>query len=314
MISSAPRSNAFCDWLTVTCSPDRSFAANLVAFLDYHSVPVSFTKDKTTGYQLGNGSLLLTKDKKFHCASASGATLGWLRENSLFRDYLNVLGEVPHNVTRLDASVDVAIDAPIVLRHLESLYPTDYFNFGRKALRISRLYSARPSDGQLTGTWYIGQRSKARVYGKVYDKQHEAFEKRGEVIPPTTRFELTFCKDYNCSLYDALMPESLFYAHASPKLLDLPAHKVLPWANEGANPWRSEPRDYALTLELFDKRVYSSPELLHIAELAANYGPVGKAVVMRHFERLLNSCLENRFSSPPESADKAMSEGERVPA
>ncbi|MFB2640644.1 hypothetical protein ACE02P_21730 [Shewanella bicestrii] len=297
MISSATRSSVFCDWLSVTCSPDNSFAAQLIRFMDFHLIPIAFREDGLACYRVGDGTVQLKVSKGFHSSSASGAALSWFRQNELYRDYLNVLGEVPHNVTRLDASVDVYTDGPTVLRRLETLYPTDYFNFGRKALRVTRLYSARPSDGQLTGTWYVGHRTNARVSARVYDKQHEAFEKRSEVLPPTTRFELTFRKDYNCSLYDALMPESLFYTHASPKLLDLPATPVLPWANQGAVPWQSAPKDYSLTLEVFDRRVSSSPELVHLAELASQFGPAGKAVLMRHFERLLVTSLENRFSS-----------------
>lgn len=291
------RSDVFCDYLDATCHPDASFLPELSKFLAYHFYPVAFTNtgrggSQVTGYRVGTGVLTLEASKTFHRASASGSCIRVFEDAGVFRDYVNVLGSVPHNVTRLDAAVDLHTDAPPFLRRLESLYPDDYFSFGRKRLRITRLYSARSSDGALTGTWYIGHRSSARVTARVYDKQHEASEKRGDQLPPTTRIELTFRKDYNCSLYDVLMPESLFYSHASPALVSKPdGVNIVDWAPKGLVPWVSTPKDYSMTIERFDVRVSNSPELLKLAELASQFGDSGKAVILRHFERMLNSAL-----------------------
>ncbi|AXQ65321.1 MAG: replication initiation factor family protein [Circular genetic element sp.] len=288
-------SDPFCDWLDVTCHPEVSFLTEVTQFLAYHFYPVAFVKDsgmgKTTGYRVGSGILVLEVSKNFHRASASGSCVGEFVKLGVFRDYVNILGSVGHNVTRLDVAVDILRDAPEMLRGLEAKYPDDLFAFGRKSLRITRLYSARATDRALTGTWYIGHRSSARVTARVYDKQAEALEKRGEILPPTTRIELTFRKDYNCSLYDVLMPESLFYSHASPKLLEVPDKYIAPWCPRGLVPWVSTPKDHTLTLDRFDARVSHSPELLKIAELGAQFGDAGKAAVMRHFERLLTSAL-----------------------
>jgi len=293
------RSEVFCDWLDVTCHPESSFADEVINFLAYKLYPVAFSEvyNEAEGYlrigfSLGQGILVIEKKKSFHRASISGGGIRSLEARGAWRDYVNVLGCVGHKVTRIDAAVDVNRDAPAVLRGLENTYPEDLFSFGRKALRITRLYSARLSDGALTGTWYVGHRSKARVTARVYDKQCEALEKRGETLPPTTRYELTFKKDYNCSLYDALMPESLFYSHASPKLLEAPKGKyIVPWDVKGLVPWKSDVVDYTLTLERFDMRVSSSPELQKLAELASTFGEEGTAIVMRHFEQQLRSCI-----------------------
>lgn len=281
------RTEPFCDWLDVTCAPESSFIPLLLSFLDCHFFPVAFSEGFKTGFKVGEGVLVIEQRLRFHRASASGSCVDHLRRSGIFRDYVNVLGSVAHKVTRLDVAVDVSVDAPSVLRDLERCYPADLFSFGRKSLRVTRLYSARPSDGQLTGTWYAGHRSSARVTCRVYDKQSEALEKRGESLPPTTRFELTFRKDYGCSLYDVLMPQSLFYSHASPGLLDAPSVPVAPWESRGTVPWESEPVDYSLTISVFDKRVSASPEIARLAELAAQFGPEGKALILRHFERAL---------------------------
>jgi hypothetical protein len=289
------RSDVFTDWLDVTCHPEASFLPLVESFLAYHFFPVMFAENGRTAYKVGDGVLVLEAKRLFHRASCSGSCIRQLTADNLFRDYVNVLGTVGHNVTRLDAAVDMYTDAPPFLRKLESAYPDDYFSFGRKALRVSRLYSARPSDRALTGTWYAGHRSSARVTARVYDKQAEAMDKRFELLPPTTRIELTFRKDYNCSLYDVLMPESLFYTHASPKLLDAPEGVNIPkWEPRGLVPWVSSPVDYTLTLDRFDYRVSSSPEMQKLADLAAQFGDAGKAAVMRHFERMLTSALAEK--------------------
>lgn len=307
----------FCDWLSVTCHPDESFLSQLGLFLFGQMCPIVFADRDDSGrptkvtYRVGDGTVLLESRKSFHAASASGGALSWFRKHEVYRDYINILGEVPHNVTRLDAAVDLYTDAPPVLRGLEAKYPDDFFNFGRKALRVTRLYSARESDGQLTGTWYIGHRTNARVSARVYDKQAEAIEKRGESLPPTTRFELTFRKDFNCSLYDALMPETIFYAHASPKLLDVPSDRVvLPWANEGCVPWQSERKDYALTLDVFAKRLSASPDLQYLAELSAQLGPGAKATVLRYFEAAFDKYASPSKPSRFDSCNGNQAEGE----
>lgn len=286
------RSNVFADWLDVTCHPETSFLALAEAFMAYHFYPVIFTENGRTAYQVGSGVLILETKRLFHRASCSGSCIRHFEANNQFRDYVNVLGSVAHNVTRLDAAVDLYTDAPPFLRRLESTYPDDYFSFGRKALRVTRLYSARESDRALTGTWYAGHRSSARVTARVYDKQAEAKEKRYEILPPTTRIELTFRKDYNCSLYDVLMPESLFYTHTRSKLLEPPEGvSIIDWEPRGTVPWVSSPVDYTLTLDRFDYRVSSSPEMQKLADLAAQFGDPGKAAVMRHFERMLTSSI-----------------------
>lgn len=308
------RSEPFCDWLDVTCgvhdSDGRdvasgslfcpSFIDAVESFLNFHGFPISYKEldGSRIVYSVGKGTLVLDIKRRFHRASASGSVVRELESLGIFRDYVNVLGSVPHNITRLDVAVDVYVDAPVLLRELESRYPDDFFAFGRKSLRVTRLYSARESDGALTGTWYAGHRSSARVTCRVYDKQAEALDKRSQVISPLTRYELTFKKDYNCSLYDVLMPESLFYSHASPSLLPPPEDRAItPWEPRGLVPWVSERVDTQMDLERFCYRLESSPELEKLAELASGFGEQGVTLVMHRFERLLRSALNARSSS-----------------
>lgn len=283
-------SDVFCDWLDVTCSPDASFIADVRRFCDVNLWPVAYSDDERVLIAVGDGKLSLDVKKRYHRASASGAVLALLREFDLLKPFLALLGSVPHRVTRLDAAVDVAVDGPVVLRSLEARYPTDRVALTRKALKVTRMYSARESDGQLTGTWYVGHRSSARVTARVYDKQAEILERTGLDSPPLTRYELTFKKDLGCTLRDCLMPASLFYQFASGPLL-APPEPVPEWVPNKDADWSAVPVDLALPYELFCKRVEYSPEIARLAELAAEMGPMAKPVLLRAFERAVNEQL-----------------------
>lgn len=294
------RSEPFCDYLTVTCNPQSSFLTpnigveatldgGLQGFLARICLSVGFEDlDKgVINYIAGRGIIRIERKKKFHLVAASGAAVSFLRDNGHWRDYLNVLGSVAHNVSRIDVAVDVFRDAVDVLRGLERAYSSGFYSFGRKSLPITTLYGTR-DDGQITGTWYAGHRTSARVTARVYDKAYEVLVKRFEVIPPTTRYELTFKRDYNCSLWDALMPKSLFYTHASPGLLDAPGGEIIPqWSSKGTAPWVSEPVDSRLAFDVFERRVVVSPEMANLAELALDIGGDCIPMAVRRFEELL---------------------------
>ena len=283
-------SDVFCDWLDVTCSPDASFISAVRRFCDVNLWPVAYADDERVLIAVGDGKLSLDVKKRYHRASASGAVLALLREFGLLKPFLALLGSVPHRVTRLDAAVDVAVDAPVVLRSLEARYPTDRVALSRKTLGVVRMYSARDSDGQQTGTWYVGHRSAARVTARVYDKQAEILARTGLDSPPLTRYELTFKKDLGCTLRDCLMPASLFYQYASGSLL-APPRPVPEWVPDKDADWSAVPVDLALPYEVFCKRVEYSPEIARLAELAAEMGPMAKPVLLRAFERAVNEQL-----------------------
>lgn len=299
--SSVRRSEPFADWLDVTCSPACSFISDLMDFLDLSGCSIEFSDKKSVSYSVGYGILRLETKDRFHRASASGKCIDWLKAQGLFRDYVNILGSVGHKVTRLDVAVDVCVDAPLVLRELESVYPNDTMFFGRKGLRITRLYSAREGDLAQTGTWYAGHKSSARVTCRVYDKQNEILVKQGLKVLPLTRFEITFRKDYGCSLFDVLMPKSLFYSHSTP-ILSPPDGFNEDWESRGTVPWVSEPVDTTVTVSDFDRRISLSPDFQRLVELASRFGPNGKAVLMRHFERALDSALSQNNSESDSTA------------
>lgn len=280
-------SDPFCDWLDVTCSPESSFVADLRRFCDVHAWPVAYSDDDRVMLSVGDGKLVLDFKERYHRASASGSVLAYFRAAGLLEQYLALLATVPHRVTRLDAAVDAPVDAPRVLRALEARYPCDNVPLTRKASRVTRMYSARESDGQVTGTWYVGHRSSARVTARVYDKQAEILHRTGLDSPPLTRYELTFKKDLGCTLRDCLMPASLFYQYATDTLLPRPSG-VPDWVPDRDSDWSAVPVDLALPYELFCRRVEYSPEIERLAVLAAEFGDKGRPALLRAFERSLD--------------------------
>jgi hypothetical protein len=264
----------------------------MLEFLDYVSCPVSYSDEEKILVEVGFGKVKITRSEKarFHSISATGAALTHLRMSNLFSDYLSVLASVPHKVTRLDAAIDIAVDAPLYLRMLERKYPDDRVKFTRKTVKVSRLYSARETDGKQSGSWYAGNYGKARLTAKVYDKQLEALDKRGESLPPTTRIELTFAKDFGCTLKDASMPASLFFTHCKP-VLDVETNHVV-WESH-AEAWQGAPLDTKLDWQIYQRRLQNSPEIAALMVLAAKLGETGKQMLLRDFEKHLDAALRD---------------------
>ena len=300
--------NVFCDWADVTCSADESFLTNFYTFLRYHvEWSLAVDDDDKKLYSYDGGTIHITIKPAFHRVSLSGGALAYFRKQGALDEMLFVLSEVPHKVTRLDAALDLPIDGPIFLRKLESAYPKDTMNFSRKALKVTRMYSARETDGQQTGTWYAGHRSSARVTARVYDKIQELVDKRGLYRPSLeerfprglTRVELTFRKDFGCTLRDISMPASLFYEYSEPVLVNRP-QGVSPWSPTDMVGWAGVAPDRSLTLSRFRYKLEQSPELTRIAQLAAQFGPNGTDVVIRAFRTHIEHALrESEAESAP---------------
>ena len=283
--------DVFCDYLSVTCHPEASFYDDLYVWC-VAEWPVRFDVDGVVGFDVGSHGLVsLAKDRnhKFHRSSASGDALRRMREIGAFGDYLSLLSAVPHKVTRLDAALDVPVDFPVIYGALMARYPDDRVALTRKQMVVTHDVSARLSDGVRTGTWYVGKKSKARVTAAVYDKQEEAFAKRGEILPPTTRYEMRFSKDLGCTLRDAYMPKSLFYEFASPAILDRP-DQVPSWTPHGES-WQGEPVEPKLTYTQLLNRIDNSPELLALQRMAVDLGEPGIELLLNRIGRSLRGQL-----------------------
>ena len=278
----------FCDYLDVTFAPDDCPFPEMNQFL----LGCDFKVTRDTGGSVmyvppaGRGAILITHKSRYARISASGGISAYLREHSLWDDYLFILGTSPHKVTRLDAALDAPTDGAAAIALYQERYPSGSLVLTRKSLKIDYIVAVRP-DGMYTGTMSAGYGTAARFKAKVYDKAWEALCKRGEHLPPTTRFEVIACKDSGATLRDAALPEALFWHIASPALLQRP---------EGVPDW--EPNmtcNYASPKRSFDpaetlrRRIEHSAELDAFAMLADSMGGAGREYLLHLLQKKITA-------------------------
>ena len=230
------------DWLDVTYSPvDTPFETVVQVLLSCGGERV-YHDDEDSTWSLGTGKVKLSVHPRFARVSASGGALAHLRSLDFFDQYLSALSESPHNVTRLDAALDVYEDFPPILDRLRSMFPTGKVPFSRKGLKVTTLLELR-EDGLETGTWYAGHRSDAKITARVYDKANEQRFRKvpvGTFPEAWTRYELTFRREVGCSLKDAHDPYRLFWTVA-PTLGLVPPENVPQWHSGCLGPWKYTP-------------------------------------------------------------------------
>ena len=286
MIYSA--SEVVCDYLDVTYSPDSQmigsefYMGSLVTWL-LSVGAVCRKRDATSSlFTVGDhGTIKTNSNSVFTRVSASGATLAHLRAHGLFMEYLSELASEPHRVTRLDAALDVARDGSEVISEMRTMFPDGKASLGRKHLNVTYMTGIR-SDGKESGTCYIGHRQRARQTARVYDKALEALEKRGEHLPPTSRYEITIRGERgrpSPTLRDAAEPTSVFWHVASPTLLQAPA-SAAPWVPSDGDSWVVK-RPELLPAEIVARRISYNPDLDSIAQIASQDGQGGLKLMLR---------------------------------
>lgn len=273
----------FCDWLTVTVPPDSPVLAEVDSLVDgLAGSREDYGGGKRAFRTADDGLLHVTGSRRWARLSASGRFLGLLRAQGLFRDYLAAIAEVPHTVTRLDASLDQAKDAAPVIRRLDRKYRHGYA-FTRKAVPQTSMLQTR-FDGARTGSVMLGK-DDAQVRLLAYDKQHEAYEKRGEILPPTLRWELRLSREVGVTLRDAAEPAPVFYRFMSPDFLPRP-DGVPDWCanGEGWSVARLEPR---LPADRLKALLSTSADVARLVELADACGGEGRAFLLGLLRRHL---------------------------
>ena len=289
MISSPDR--VFCDYLSVTYAPDNVPDLEVGRlFLDSGMSPTPAVRPGVVGYSFGGSVATVRKSGHWAKIEAPGQVLAHLRAQRQFLDYLSLLSESPHRVTRLDAALDVAEDFPQVRRRLHAQYPGMMANLGRKVVKCSELVGPR-ADGQISGTYYVGRRGSTQTLLRVYDKMKEAADKRGQVLAATTRYEVEVGRKMGATLRDAAEPASLFYHVASPGFLERPPG-VPPWESRAVGGWDHE-RTSCTPYERLKRFVGTSADLDTMLRLAEDLGPHGLETLARLIQRRLG------LGSPP---------------
>lgn len=289
----------FCDYLDVTYAPDDCPYPDLnILLLDAGFL---LARDRS-GKRLycapdKRGTVVVTHSKRFAKISISGASCGFLRSAGYWLDTLSILSTSPHKVTRLDAALDLSLDAAPFIASLVRRYPSGWANLSRKAQAITRVISTR-SDGQESGTWYVGHSDSGRQSLRVYDKTLQMLQRYGETIPITTRVEVTASKDKGATLHDAESPTALFWSIAAPTVLTAP-EGVPMWAPNLDTHWLAAPRAF-VPAEILKRRIETSAELDALLQLADSVGPYGR-------DYMLN-LLRSRVQAQDSDTTPALSE------
>ncbi len=269
--SLASRPLVVTDTLDVTFSPeDFPYPALNALFLQTGFKALSTPAGGTPLYRTpcGRGTIKIDQRSRFARVSCSGAACHHLRRSDAWLDYLSILSESPHCVTRLDAALDLHMDGADLVDSMRKRHASGSVSLGRKAIKTSVILSVR-DDGRESGTWYAGYGSNAKATAKVYDKALQLLQRFGEVVPPRGRVEVTALKGYGATLRDAAEPEAIFWHIASPALLQAP-EGVPMWQPDTDGGWQFLRRDL-IPAEVLRNRVERSGDLEAMIELAKSF-------------------------------------------
>lgn len=295
------------DWLTVSCHAENSCADSLERLLLSISAEARSLGPGKVQWSFPSctraNSIHIQRRKAFHLFSFSGGALHHLRQVQAWWDEVVwTLASVPHAVTKLDIAADLPVDGAASIASLQSLVPGETSKLlGRKALPVDWFLAQRDSDGRYTGSMYIGRGTSARLKLKVYDKAHEQRSRYGLLVPPTTRYELTFMKDYKgggISLRDACEPERLFWDGMPADVLS-PPPGVAPWSASDAVGWTAGRKVERLPSEVLSRRLEDSPELDVLLKIADEMGPGGRVWLLRRLADRMGVEVQGSLSLAP---------------
>lgn len=207
----------FCDWLDVTFSPSES--------LDWLPALLASAgaTDHGGSYLFPSGGVIKHQvNSRWQRISVSGKALAVLRDYGLFDDLLRSISQHPYKVTRIDAALDLGIDAAPIVRGLWERYQSEPLRLNLWNAVLPRRFENYRFDGVVTGTFYAGSRKVNKISARVYDKQNEVYEHHRYDCGSRLRYELTVKTD-QVTLRDASDPTALFWHYASPALLDRPS-------------------------------------------------------------------------------------------
>lgn len=266
----------FTDHLSVTTPMDdwAAMRESVSPLFDSIGAGVEFDTDSETLWRAGTGTCRAKRYGMVMMLSATGSFLAGLRVKAILDEYLATLGQHRHSVTRLDASLDLPVDAsPVIAALVAKVSSDEGLRITRKRVRpddCTRFVHVR-ADGQDTGTAYLGPKD-ADVRPCIYDKRQERLDKGLCDVGPLTRFECRIRKGMGPSLHDASRPTAIFWRFMG-DVLPRPANApvwspaevgfVLP-ARVGLN-----------ATERLLRRLEFSADLRDMLKLAHEVGPYG---------------------------------------
>lgn len=231
----------------------------------------------------------------------SGTVCAGLRAAKRMQSFLAAVAARPHRVTRLDASLDLPIDAAPVVARIAAAGRRGELALTRKAIAPNTVetHLGLRVDGVESGTVYCGSKSaEARMV--VYDKRHERISRRLPDIGDLTRFECRLRGGLGISLRDCAEPAPVFWHHVAPDFLPRP---------DGVEAWTpgavgfvldrlQPPTPYARMLAVLDQ----SADVRRLLTLADQVGPYGLRALLARIEAMGRGAGESSPADAPSEA------------
>ncbi len=273
----------FCDFVGVTVPVDEweGLRADISAELDAIGMQVELDEERLVLWRTANsrGTVNAKRIGKVWALGCSGAACAGLRTAGRFNSYLHAIGQRRHRVTRIDASIDYAVDAAPIVAAVATAGRNGELSLTRKRIRPTDVetHIGVRADGALSGTVYLGAK-KADVRMMVYDKQHERMHKwKLPDCGPLVRYELKLRAGTGVTLRDAAQPAGVFWEYAAPDFLPRPDDA--PRWDAGGTGFYLEPHIPLLPAQRLKRRVEASRDLAAIVALAKECGPFGVSLL-----------------------------------
>lgn len=294
------RGEPFADYLNVT-TPHENEASIREALLPLLESAGTFEEVQPGRFQfydvkfdrgkivpIPDGTLHIKRRGAVSVVSASGAALNRFRMRGLFPEYLAVLAAFPHRVSMLHVTADYFVPSPPeAVAAVKAAAQSGALSLTRKKLLPSQCtyLLGADVDGRETGTAYLGQRSNADVWAKVYDKRHERLS-RGFADPGSVaRVEVAVQSDVGATLRDVAHPRGIFFHFAGRSLVVAPPD-FSGWSAHGEGYVLGERRERTL-FERMEALVSNSLDIAKLGAIAITlYGDkaadvIGRKVVKR---------------------------------
>lgn len=233
----------FCDYLNLTSPLDNKEAISTAIQPYLDTLGMSEEVEGLFREPLRGGTFKIHPRGKVCIFGCSGAFLDALRGQGLFNQFLAEFAAFDHRVSMMHVTCDYGVDAPPVISAVYALAKSGGLHLTRKAVNVRHVTQVNSPghDGRDTGTVYLGSKKNSDVWAKVYDKGHEAWSKRGEILGQVVRVEVAVQSDVGATLRDASRPSDIFYHFAARSLVQ-PSPDFAGWVPHGAGFALDEPR------------------------------------------------------------------------
>jgi hypothetical protein len=271
-------SEPFCDYVGVTVPSDawEGLRVEVSAELDAIGMSVEVDQERQVLWRSADtfGTVKASRVGGVWSFGCSGSVCAGLRAAGRFMAMLAAIGARPHRVTRLDASLDLQVDAAPIVDAVAQAGRNGDLALTRKRIKPQQVetHIGVRADGALSGTVYLGSRH-ADVRMVVYDKQHERACRKLPNIGPQTRYELRLRSGVGVTLRDVASPAAVFWHHVAPDFLPLPDGAPT-WAPEGQG-FELERVAPLLPSQRLLRRLEASADVRALLSLASECGPFG---------------------------------------